>query len=114
MSRETVIAAGVAVALLAVAWVYSRGIKNTARDLGSTVGGAVVGAVDGVIGGTVEGIGDVLGVPRTDCKKCNEAISEFNSAGMWEKAVLSFKVASYCPAADYIKWAATGARPICK
>jgi len=87
-------------------------------DAAESVGGGVVGvafdAANGVVSGVVNTIGDVVGIERTDCQKCRDAMDEWQAAGLLDKAWLSFKVASACPAADYFKWVGDASyRPSC-
>lgn len=96
--------------IAAAAFVASRG----ARETGALLVSGAVDMVDGVIGEAGLIAGDVVGVPRTDCQRCNDAITEFNAAPWYEQAALSFSVATHCPLGDYLKWVATGVRPVCK
>lgn len=57
-----VAAAAVGLAGFAAWRLYSRGISGSAAD----IGGAAVQAVDGLVGGVVTGVGDLLGIPRTN------------------------------------------------
>jgi hypothetical protein len=91
--------AGVAAAAFIV-WQVSR--KGGAASLGQQAGGALVDAADGVASGVVFGIGDRVGVPRTDAQACAAAKAR---GDLWEASKL-------CPAGDFLSaiWtrAATG------
>lgn len=70
-------------------WYLKRSIANV------TVASAVtsaIGAVDDVSSGIVFGIGDSIGVPRTDTDKCAEARASGNVVDL----------ATYCPAGSAI------------
>lgn len=81
-----------ALALIAAggAYVYFRGAKGAAAD--------VVNAAGNTIAGIAEGIGDQLGVPRTDAEKCAAAMS----AGQ------KYEASKYCDAGTFLKWAIGG------
>lgn len=57
--------AGGAVALAAL-YVFTRGVKETGRDIGA----GAVDLADGVIGGTVESIGAMVNIPPTNQTQC--------------------------------------------
>lgn len=82
-------AAGAALVLVAVVYVWRRGFQGVAADTtraaANLAGGAVVG--------TVKGVGDVIGIPDTDKSKCERALAE---GRYWDA---SFD----CPAGDFIK-----------
>jgi hypothetical protein len=46
------------------------------QDLGEDAGGVVIDLVDGVIAGGAKGIGDIVGVPRTNKTACELALAE--------------------------------------
>ncbi|KQQ97417.1 hypothetical protein [Massilia sp. Leaf139] len=46
------------------------------QDIGEDAGAAVVDLVDGVVSGASKGIGDIVGVPRTNKTRCELAIAE--------------------------------------
>lgn len=99
VSPGVMVAGGVALAVIAAAWIYSRGgVKNAAQSFGSAVGSGVVGAADGLIGGGVQGIGELFGVPRTDTpagvSKCAAAKA---SGDTWAAS-------QNCPAGDFLGW----------
>lgn len=85
MPNKTLILIGAGVALvlvLAAAW--------AARN-GRSFGAGAVGFADDVAGGVVEGLGDLVGVPRTDKAECALALSE---GRLWDASFA-------CPAADF-------------
>lgn len=61
-SHLIVITAAAGLAGFAAWRLYSRGISGSAAD----IGGAAVKAADGLIGGVINGIGDLVGLPRTN------------------------------------------------
>lgn len=80
---------GAAVALAAL-YVFTRGVKETGRD----IGGAGVDLADGLIGGTVEGIGAMVNIPPTNKTQCEI-----------DKAKGDTWAASFsCPAGDFLKY----------
>lgn len=81
--------------VLVVAAVYLAK-KTTASGVGQAVG---QGAVD-VVTGTITGIGDGVGVPRTNADKCSLAIAEGRS---WDASF-------YCPAGTFIKYMLDGSK----
>lgn len=97
MNRDYLIYGGVALAALAAFWwVKKNGIAGVAA--------AGVGAVADAGAGAVLGIGDVIGVPRTDLTECEKAKAE----GRWWDASFA------CPAANFLggAWdAITGKTP---
>lgn len=101
--------AGGAVAA-ALLWAASRGAKGT----GQAIASAAVDMADGVIGETVMSAGEVVGIPRTDENECQRRIEEFRKAPWYKQAYLSFGVSAYCPAGDYLRFAATGKGPLDK
>lgn len=98
-----------AVVLIAGAYVKTKGVVQT----GAAIGGAAVDAGVGVI----LGIGDKVGVPRTNEDECAKAIREGRTwdasfacpAGTWIKSLFSSNTAATCvgcstqPAAQYQK-----------
>lgn len=76
--------------LLAMGYVWMRGAKGVATD----IGGAVVDVADGVLSGAVTGVGSVVGVPQTNLTKCQKAMAEGRT---WDA---SFD----CPASTWIKY----------
>lgn len=46
------------------------------QDMGEDAGGAVVDLVDGVISGAAKGVGDIVGVSRTNKTACELALAE--------------------------------------
>lgn len=76
--RTYMIAGGVVLAALAIASFYkprddSQEEGNHGgffQDMGEDAGGAVIDLADGVISGAAKGIGDIVGVPRTNKTQC--------------------------------------------
>lgn len=83
---------GVGVAALALLIIVKK--KGAAADAGAAVGSAVVDAAGGVVAGVAEGLGDQIGVPRTDMTECERAKAE------GRKLDASFA----CPAGDFISY----------
>ncbi len=85
---------GAAVAALGLAFVVTVKKKGAAAAMGQAVGGAVVDAAVGVATGVVYGIGDTVGVPRTDMTECEKAKAEGRT---WDASFA-------CPAKDFISY----------
>lgn len=68
--------------------------KGAAVDVGAAVGEAAVDFVDGAVGGVAVGIGDVIGVPRTNMTECERAIAEGRT---WDASFA-------CPAGTFLKY----------
>lgn len=66
IERALIIAAGLGAVAVAF-YLWKRGVKGVASDAVNAAGQAATGAV--------LGIGDQLGVPRTDATKCQQAIA---------------------------------------
>ena len=64
--------AGAAIAAIAFVVKKNGGLQGVAAG----AAGALVGAVGDAASGAVLGIGDVLGVPRTDMTECERALAE--------------------------------------
>ena len=91
MPSDTVlIVGGVAVAALAVVWLSRKG---NAQAVGETVGEAAVATIVGAGSGVVLGVGDAVGVPRTNMTECERAIAEGRT---WDASFA-------CPAGTFIK-----------
>lgn len=65
------------------------------QEVAATVASAAAGAVGDAASGAVLGVGDALGVPRTNEADCAKALRE---GRMWDASFA-------CPAADFIKGA---------
>lgn len=94
--KKTYLVAG-AVAAVAVAYVVWRARSasgSLAHDLGYTVGSAAFSAVDGALSGVVYGVGDAIGVPRTNMTQC-----ELDKA-----AGRTWDASFSCPAKDFISY----------
>jgi hypothetical protein len=72
-----------------LAWIALRGFRGAAADI---VGGAAGAAVN-VAEGAVLGVGDAVGIPRTDKTECQKALDE----GRYWDASFS------CPAGTFLK-----------
>lgn len=66
---------------------------NVVQTVAQNVGGAVVDVAEGVTSGVVYGIGDKLGVPRTEQTECEKALAEGRT---WDASFA-------CPAGTFIK-----------
>lgn len=86
--RIYLMAGGVVAAALVV--VYLRGPKSVGADLG----GAAVDLADGVITGTVTGIGERVGIPKTDASACAAAKA---AGSTWDASFA-------CPAGDFLSY----------
>lgn len=82
--------AGLAAGAALLIYFVRRGVSGVASD----VAGAAVGAAKGAVEGTVLGIGDAVGVPRTNAAACQFA----KEGGNWKG------VADYCEAGDAFRW----------
>lgn len=80
--------AGLGVVAAALLWVKMRGAGGAGLDVGVGVGQFV----GGVASGTVLGIGDAIGVPRTDLTECERAKLEGRT---WDASFA-------CPAGDFL------------
>jgi hypothetical protein len=82
---------GVGVAALALFVLVKK--NGAAADAGQVLGGAAVDLAGGAVAGVALGVGDAVGVPRTDMTECEKAIAE------GRKLDASFA----CPAGTFIK-----------
>ncbi len=90
-----ILAAGVAVAAAGAWWIWRRGgLGAVVSDTASAAAGAVVDLADNVIGGTVTGIGQAVGIPKTNMNECERAKAEGRT---WDASFA-------CPAGDFIKY----------
>ena len=64
---------GVAVAALALLVLVKK--KGAAAAAGNDIGEAVVDLATGVVGGVALGIGDQIGIPRTDMTQCEKDLA---------------------------------------
>lgn len=78
-------------AVAALAWTMQKG---NAEKLGEAAGGAVVDMSTGLLAGAALGVGDALGVPRTDATECARA----KAAGRTWQAGLK------CPAGEFLSY----------
>ena len=88
ISTVYLIAGGAVVA--ALLWAASRGAKET----GAAIGSAAVDLVDGAVSGAVIGIGQAVGVPKTNLTECEKAKADGRT---WDASFA-------CPAGDFIKY----------
>lgn len=93
--------AGVAAAALVVAGLVVKKKIDDAGGLGQLAQDAAAGAVN-VAGeaasGVVLGVGDVIGVPRTEMNECEKAIAEGRT---WDASFA-------CPAGRFLSYLTTG------
>jgi hypothetical protein len=94
MGETKYIIAGAAVAAVLLAlWVKKKGgLGAAAADAGAAAGDAVVQFGGGVVSGVALGIGDAIGVPRTNMTECERALAEGRTLDA------SFA----CPAGDFL------------
>jgi hypothetical protein len=85
--RFIILGAGLA-ALALLVLVKKNGIAGVAADAGAAVGEAVVNAGAGV----VMGVGDAVGIPRTNKTECQKALEE---GRYWDASFA-------CPAGDFL------------
>lgn len=89
MKKDYLIYGGIAAAVFALAWWVKK--KGGVAGVAAAMAGGVVDAGAGV----VLGIGDSIGVPRTDMTECERAKAE----GRWWDASFA------CPAGDFLSGA---------
>lgn len=80
----------VAAAAGALAFVVWR--KGGIAPVAQAIGGAAIAAADGVASGVVMGLGEMVGVPRTEASECDRALAE---GRLWDASFA-------CPAAQFI------------
>lgn len=91
---------GVTLALIAAGGVLAWMAYRKVVELGPVEGGAAVGrAVADVPAGIAMGVGDSLGLPRTDPDRCTAALAE---GRLWDASFA-------CPAATFLRAAGTAA-----
>lgn len=90
-SEQKFIIIGVGLAALALLVLVKK--NGAAADAGAALGGAAVDLAGGVVAGTAEGIGDAVGIPRTDMTECEKAIAEGRT---WDASFA-------CPAGTFLK-----------
>jgi len=91
MKASTVLIVGgiAALSLAVILYVKKNGLP-TAAGVGAAVGAAVVDGASGV----VLGVGDAIGVPRTDLTECERAKAEGRT---WDASFA-------CPAKDFLSY----------
>lgn len=72
-------------------------LKKNPAGVGEAVGGAAVDLAGGVVAGAAQGVGDVLGIPRTNETECEKAMRE---GRYWDASFA-------CPAGTFIGGAAS-------
>jgi hypothetical protein len=78
-----------------VLYVIKKGsIQAAAADAVATVVGTAGDVVTGTASGVVLGVGDIVGLPRTNLQACQLAISQADNA----------KASQYCSAGVFAKW----------
>lgn len=88
--EEKLLGLGVLAAAVVGIAIWAKGTK----EVGLAVGGAAVDMADGIVTGTVLGIGDAIGIPRTDLKECEKAKAEGRT---WDAFFA-------CPAGNFTKY----------
>ncbi len=80
-------------AVVLVAIVKKKGAAvDAAASAGEALGEIVVAAAGGAVAGVTYGVGDAIGVPRTNMTECERAIKEGRT---WDASFA-------CPASDFI------------
>lgn len=95
--KPQVLMIGAAVGVGVLALLYLR--RQTAQGTGEAIGGALADMASGIFSGTVLGVGDAVGVPRTDLTECERAKLEGRT---WDASFV-------CEAVDYLKYLVTPA-----
>lgn len=91
MKQDTLlIVGGIGAAVLAVLWLSRNG---NGQAVGQTVGEAAVSTIVGAGTGVVLGVGEAVGIPRTNMTECERAIAEGRT---WDASFA-------CPAGTFIK-----------
>lgn len=78
-------------------WLKKKDTGQLAQDAAAGVAGVVVDAAAGAATGTVLGIGDAIGVPRTNLSACEQAKAEGRT---WDASFA-------CPAGDFLSYVFT-------
>lgn len=87
--------AGAAVAAAGAWWIWRRGgLVNVVADTASAAAGAAVDLADSVIAGTVTGVGQAVGIPKTNQTECEKAKAEGRT---WDASFA-------CPASDFLRY----------
>lgn len=92
-NRTLLIVGGIAAATLAVFIWQKKSLAAAAGAVGAAAGSAVVNAA----GGVVLGVGDAVGIPRTNVTECERAKAEGRT---WDASFA-------CPAGDFIRYVFT-------
>jgi hypothetical protein len=86
-------AAALVLAAVAVYLLKKKGATNVAADATSTV----LGVLGDVGAGVAIGIGDKIGVPRTNMTECEKAKAQGGIGGTWDASFA-------CPAGDFLSY----------
>lgn len=89
MDKALLFVLGAGLAVVALLAINRRDGVSLAQSVGEAAGGAVVDTATGV----VYGVGDAVGVPRTNMTECERAIAEGRT---WDASFV-------CPAGTFIK-----------
>jgi hypothetical protein len=92
MGKATVYIVGIGVVAAALAAVYIKKKVTDAGGLQTVVADVVSETVDSVVGGVVTGVGQVIGIPRTEKTACQAALDR---GDMWNASFA-------CPAGTFI------------
>lgn len=76
--------------LAALAYVATKGAKDT----GQAIGAGAVDLATGIVGGAVIGIGEAVGIPQTNITECDRAKAEGRT---WDASFA-------CPAGDFLAY----------
>lgn len=82
------------VAVVAIYVIKKGSVQNAAQGVTAAAVSAAGGIVKGAAGGVVLGVGDVLGVPRTNLASCKQAIINADNG----------KALNYCSAGVFARW----------
>ncbi|WP_250479117.1 MULTISPECIES: hypothetical protein [unclassified Caballeronia] len=95
LKTELVIAGALIVAALYVAKKASAALSNpdVGLDAGAAVSSGMVTLTGNVAGGVILGIGDAVGIPRTNMTECQRALAEGRT---WDASFA-------CPASTFIQ-----------
>jgi hypothetical protein len=93
VTRQTMIVGAAVLAVIAIVVMVKK--KGAAAGVGAAIGGAAVDLANGVVSGVTFGVGDLLGVPRTDESRCAEA----RAAGD------TWAASQYCTAGTFMGYA---------
>ncbi|WP_157380377.1 hypothetical protein [Burkholderia ubonensis] len=94
MRDDAVIVAVVAALAGAALWYVKKKVSAAGglQGAAASAGAAAVDAAGSVVSGTALGVGDAVGLPRTDKAKCQDALAMGNT----------LDASLYCPAIDFL------------